>query len=51
MTSNFIGSETINKDVLSPTQGITEVYIGVFFDGTANNMLWTAKEKNLLKVK
>lgn len=45
MSSNFIGSETINKDDLSPTQKITDVYIGVFFDGTNNNMLWTAKKK------
>ena len=45
MESNVINSQAVNLEELSPTQEITDVYIGVFFDGTANNMLWTAKEK------
>lgn len=45
MASNEINSQAVNSAELSPTQEITDVYIGVFFDGTANNMLWTAKEK------
>lgn len=45
MASNETNSQAVNSQELSLTQGITDVYIGVFFDGTANNMLWTAKEK------
>lgn len=43
--SNTIESKEIQQENASPIQKITDVYIGVFFDGTNNNMLWSAKKK------
>lgn len=44
-SSTFIDSEEPQKGEASPIQKIKDVYIGVFFDGTNNNMLWSAKKK------
>ena len=35
----------IDKEGFSLEQNIEHVYIGVFFDGTNNNMLWSARKK------
>lgn len=44
-SGNITGGNPIREEKASPIQKITDVYIGVFFDGTNNNMLRSAKEK------
>lgn len=44
-SGNITCGNPITKDKASPIQKITDVYIGVFFDGTNNNMLRSAKKK------
>ena len=44
-SGNITGGDPITEEKTSPIQKITDVYIGVFFDGTNNNMLWSAKKK------
>ena len=41
--SNTIESKEIQQENASPIQKITDVYIGVFFDGTSNNMRYISK--------
>lgn len=43
MSTNLIESKTINKENQSAKQKITDVYIGMFFDGTNNNMVQKAR--------
>ena len=41
-TSNFINADTLDKQEKNEQQKVTDVYIGVFFDGTNNNMVQQA---------
>lgn len=43
MSTNLIESKTVNKEDQSDKQKITDVYIGMFFDGTNNNMVQKAR--------
>lgn len=43
-TTSFIGANEPNKQDAGNTSSVSDVYIGVFFDGTNNNTLWKAKE-------
>ena len=43
--SNTNGADPIKIDSALLKQNIEDVYIGVFFDGTNNNMLWSARKK------
>lgn len=48
-TSNYTDSQEISTEPINDSQKVTDVYIGVFFDGTNNNMLWAKnKHKNYL---
>lgn len=42
-SSTFINSEEPQKENPSPVEEIKDVYIGVFFDGTSNNMRYISK--------
>lgn len=42
-SGNITGGNPIREEKASPIQKITDVYIGVFFDGTSNNMRYISK--------
>lgn len=45
MGNNTTDSNPIKIETASLNSKVTDVYIGVFFDGTNNNMLWMARKK------